>query len=571
VDEHLTRALTVGAERVAAWADLLDDINVFPIADGDTGCNLKISLAPLGSANGTTAERCRQLIASATGNSGNIAVAFLTGFLPAAERYDLARASAAGRQAAWDAVADPCPGTMLSVLDALDEAMQRWPVAPSKAAADTVIETLAQAVRSTPALLPVLKSAGVVDAGALGMFIFIEGLLRRLTDDTAALEPVDRRFDGLLKVAGPVDAGDVGGYCVNTVLAPTVDVDFGSLPDGWADSVVAVPDGDRLRVHLHTRDPHGSRATLEALAAVVDWRAESLKVEVKPSLTMPDRQSTHVMTDAAGSIGREEARSLGITLLDSYLLVDDHRFPETQCDGQMLYGAMAAGRRVSTAQASVFQQHQSYESALGRFDQVLYLAAGSAYTGNFAAASRWRATSGSAERFAIIDSQAASGRLGLLARLVARFARCGHPLEKVAAYARSVIDHCDELIFLDQLKFLVAGGRLSKSRGFFGDLLGVKPIVSPRAVGAVKVGAVRSAADQVPFALDYLANRISRDDRMTILLQYSDNEQRVRATIVPVMAAKFPRSEIIVDRFSLTAGAHMGPGTWGLACGPVNG
>jgi hypothetical protein len=563
--------LTTGAERVAAWADLLDEINVFPVADGDTGCNLKISLAPLGRPTGTIAERCRQLVTSATGNSGNIAVAFMAGFLPAVERHGLEGGAAAGRRAAWAAVANPRPGTMLTVLDALDDAMLKWPGKPSKTAVDTVVDALAKAVRSTPALLPELKSAGVVDAGALGMFIFLEGLLRRLSDDTAALEPVDRRFHGLLRVAGPVDGGDVGGYCVNTVLEPPVDIDFGSLPAGWADSVVAVPDGERMRVHLHTRDPHESRTTLEALAEVVDWQAESLKVEVRPSAAMADRRMIHVMTDAAGSISREEARSLGITLLDSYLLVDDRRIPETQCDGQMLYGAMAAGRRVSTAQASVFQQHQSYESALSRYDRVLYLAVGSAYTGNFAAASRWRETSGRAERFAIVDSQAASGRLGLLARLVARFARSGHPLEKVAAYARTVVDQYDELIFLDQLRFLVAGGRLSKSRGFFGDLLGIKPIVSPRAGGAVKVGAVRSAADQVPFALDYLEKRLSGDDRLTILLQFSDNQRRVRETIAPPIAGRFPRARIMVGRFSLTAGAHMGPGTWGLAFGPVNG
>jgi len=69
------------------------------------------------------------------------------------------------------------------------------------------------------------------------------------------------------------------------------------------------------------------------------------------------------MTDAAGSIGPEDAGSLGVTVLDSYLVVGDQAWPETLVAPETLYGAMAAGARVSTAQASVFQRHQSYVSA----------------------------------------------------------------------------------------------------------------------------------------------------------------------------------------------------------------
>ena len=82
---HLAAALVAGSERVAAWADLLDEINVFPVADGDTGRNLKISLAPLMGGDSSTAHRCHQLVSVATGNSGNICAAFLSGFLPAAD------------------------------------------------------------------------------------------------------------------------------------------------------------------------------------------------------------------------------------------------------------------------------------------------------------------------------------------------------------------------------------------------------------------------------------------------------------------------------------------------------
>jgi DegV family protein with EDD domain len=565
---RLAAALMAGSERVAAWADLLDEINVFPVADGDTGRNLKISLAPLINPDGSTANRCRQLVTAATGNSGNIAAAFLSGFLSTIDGQPFDRAVSAGRVAAWKAVADPKPGTMLTIFDVLDEALHAWPDAPRKDDGEHVVSILDRAVRSTPDLLPALKAAGVVDAGALGVFIFFEGLFRRLLEDEARLLPVTRRFDGLLQVAVNGVNGDLSGYCINTILNPSSDAVARDITADLGDSVVTIADGNRLRVHLHTSDQDRTRDRLERLGQVVDWQAEPLAIDTFFHWPKGERQTVRVMTDAAGSLSRAEAKALGVILLESYLIVDDARIPETLVAPHRLYDAMAAGRPVSTAQASAFGRCQSYESALARHGQVLYLSVGSVYTGNYATASRWREESDQADRFAVMDTGAASGRLGLIARLVAGFARSAGSLAQVSAFAAAAVQHCGELLFLDQLKFLVAGGRLSRSKGFFGDLLGIKPVISPRPEGAVKVGSVRKASEQVDFSLDYLKKRFSSADRPTLLLQFSDNATRVNARIRPALEQQFPRARIMVSPLSLTSGAHMGPGTWGVAFCP---
>ena len=572
MDRSFSRALVAGCERVAAWADLLDEINVFPVADGDTGRNLQISLGPLGHTHSVSSTLSQALIQSATGNSGNIAAAFFSRFLSEAETVGMRPSFSAGRDAAWHSVADPKPGTMLTMFDALVQATEKWPTRVFKVDVDGIVAHLDKAVRSTVELLPQLKRAGVVDAGALGMFIFFEGFFCRLESQTPDMMPVTERFAGLLNVTGDIEGGQFPGYCVNTIIRAPDSVHLVPGTTGLGESVVAVADGDRLRLHLHTQNQRATRSRLEALGEIVDWQVETMDASGEVPFSKVDGKSVHVMTDAAGSITRAEARTLGITLLDSQLVLDDRSVPETLFDAQQLYGAMSAGRRVSTAQASVFQQHQSYQSALGRYDDVLYLTVGSVYTGNYATASRWCETRGMSDRFIVMDTGAASGRLGLIAKLVARFARTGKPLKVVAEFARQAMDGCGELIFLDQLKYLAAGGRISKSKGFFGDLIGIKPVISPTADGAAKVGAVRKAADQLPFARGYLKQRFSPDDRLTILLQFSDNEKRVREAIGPELQRQFPQASIAVSRLSLTAGAHMGPGTWGVAyCPDLNG
>jgi DegV family protein with EDD domain len=571
MDRSLTQALVVGCERVAAWADLLDEINVFPVADGDTGRNLRISLAPCGRANDSASGLCRQLVTSATGNSGNIAVAFLLKFLSAVDPVKLDRCISAGKDAAWNAVADPKPGTMLTLFDALAQTTHQWPTILTAGFVDRIVDSLDRAVRSSLELLPVLKQAGVVDAGALGMFIFFEGFFRRLLSDAPALSPVTHRFDGLLRVTGHVDYGGFPGYCVNTVLNTSSTADLTTMTAAMGDSVVAVPDGDRLRLHLHTQDQYETRTRLETLGKIVTWQVEPMAPDKPPPSAAIDPQAVHIMTDAAGSLTRAEARNLGITLLDSCLVIDNRSIPETLFDPKALYSAMSTGKRVSTAQASIFQKHQSFESVLGRHGHVLYLTVGSVYTGNFTTACQWRLKSSTKERFTVVDTGAASGRLGLVARKAARFARAGNGLNDVAEFARKTIIECGELIFLEKLKFLVAGGRISRSKGFVGAILGIKPVISPKADGVVKVGTVRKVTDQLPFALTHLKKRFSKDDCPRILLQFSDNEQRVRGTIQPEIQRKLPRSRIMVTQLSLTSGAHMGPGTWGLAfCPDVN-
>ncbi len=170
MDELLDGAFLQGYERLAAWSGLLDDINVFPVADADTGRNLRISLAPLKTAG--CQNTAGNLLLSATGNSGNIAGAFFSQFIKMESSEDLLRTATAGKNAAWQALLAPKAGTMLSVFDALVDALVDAPESKITQGTEKIIKNMMAAVSQTSNLLPELRAAGVVDAGALGMFLF---------------------------------------------------------------------------------------------------------------------------------------------------------------------------------------------------------------------------------------------------------------------------------------------------------------------------------------------------------------------------------------------------------------
>jgi DegV family protein with EDD domain len=194
---------------------------------------------------------------------------------------------------------------------------------------------------------------------------------------------------------------------------------------------------------------------------------------------------------------------------------------------------------------------------------VLYICVGSVYTGNYATALEWQNTSDNQGRFHIVDSGAASGRLALITLRTARFADRAESVEDVIAYAEAQCRACCEYVFINELQYLAAGGRISKTKSFFGDLLNKKPVISPLAHGVEKMGITRSSSEQLTFALDKLKTEATQQPM--ILLQYSDNRQWVDGSVRKAISRQHPDAEIIVSPLSMTSGVHMGPGTWAVA------
>ncbi|MEI6128064.1 MAG: DAK2 domain-containing protein, partial [Pseudomonadota bacterium] len=212
------QALGVGATRVSAWSALLDQINVFPLADADTGRNLVVTLSPLRRMEGDVKKICRDLLFSARGNSGNIAARFFHEFIQTDSLEHLPSALRKGRDQAWLAVKDPRPGTMLSFFDALADSCREAPGEATPLWVHNVLEHAGKAVRETAEIQPVLKKAGVLDAGALGMFLFFDGFLNALAGCPDAFRPLPALFEPKLTIAPSFQHEVRSGFCVDAVV-----------------------------------------------------------------------------------------------------------------------------------------------------------------------------------------------------------------------------------------------------------------------------------------------------------------------------------------------------------------
>ncbi|MFO7801798.1 MAG: DegV family protein [Desulfovermiculus sp.] len=503
--QTFSAALAGGYDRLCAHADLLDSINVFPIPDADTGQNLVASLRPLSHSGLPFQELVREVQENALGNSGVIAAQFLAGFLPALEKQNLHQAAEHGRANAWAAVQCPQPGTMLTVFDALAQGLSdRDPAKTDEAWA--VIKDLEDVVRNSFTVVPGLMQAEVVDAGALGMLLLFEGFLQHLAGSWGALAPVEKRFAGLVSLdQNPHVQNQESGYCITALIKPHAK-GLGELDKlrNRGTSVVFGAAQDRIKVHLHAGSRAATKRHLEDAGQIVEWREESLAPGHMREQADSGSRDVHIMTDAAGSLTAEDAGRCGITLLDSYVGIEGRFYPETSVQPEDLYAVMRRGGNVSTSQAPLARRHEAYLRAMAEHEQVVYMGVGSAYTHNVHGARGWQEANDPRGRFWVVDTGAASGRLGLGALIASLFAKQGKSLSEVIDFVHQACSHCREYIFLDRLTYLARGGRLSRPGAFFGDMLGMKPIVTPTSEGAVKVGVVRDSRGQRDFALKML-------------------------------------------------------------------
>ena len=544
----LRTALRAGYACTVAWAELLDRINVFPVADGDTGRNLVVSLAPLRDPVVNDATVAERLLLSARGNSGNIACACVRG-------------DALARQA----VAVPQPGTMLTVLDALADEAKTGLASP---AVDRLLAHLAQIVSETTSAQESLRQANVVDSGALGMLVFLDGMLRVYFGLGQAQDALAGRFRSLvLFERGSAPAQAEVGFCVDAVVHGPRPSDAELSRIG--SEVVVLDNGDLWKIHLHAPDVVVARAALGRLGEIVRWSWDDLHEQMSTRPARANSDDVHIMTDGAASLSRREAEALGITLLDSHINLGDISLPESRLEPEDLYSAMRRGVRVSTSQASTYERHKHYERVASQWGSALYLCVGSVYTGNCAVALDWRSSHSAGARMTLLDSGAASGRLAVVVRATALAARAGKPAARLADFARTALGCAEEYIFLERLEYLARGGRMSKTGAFFGDALHLAPVVSPMPDGARRVALLRKREDKVAFACERAAQVLGAAGAMGYLLaEYTDNRAWVVEHVLPRLRAAAPAAEIAVGALSLTTGAHTGPGTWAIAMLP---
>ena len=306
---ELRRAFRLAFDRLEENRETVNALNVFPVPDGDTGTNMSLTLrsgiercpdneAP--PASEVAYELAQGAFFGARGNSGVILSQFFKGFSDALQERetctgaDLAKALDMARVAAYGAVGSPKEGTMLTVIRKAAEAVAEI---AGEADATTVIETAfgasCVALKNTPEQLPVLKEAGVVDSGGLGVVVILGGALEALAperyEDAKAAGGLDSIVDtsmaslggsGQSQQQGFVHASleEAWGYCTEFIISGT-ELSLEQVRQRcelMGRSTVVVGDTRNVRVHVHMEDPGAAISYGVSLGTVSSVKIENM-------------------------------------------------------------------------------------------------------------------------------------------------------------------------------------------------------------------------------------------------------------------------------------------------------
>lgn len=300
----LRDAIISAANNLSNNRKQVDDLNVFPVPDGDTGTNMSMTLAnsarELEKLSGETAGKIAKVNASALlrgarGNSGVITSLLFRGFAKGmgddefATPENISAAFELGVDAAYKAVMKPTEGTILTVARvASEKAKKAYENGGDELAVfEAALSGAKEALATTPELLPVLKKAGVVDAGGRGFVVILEGMLSVLRDgvviaanNAPAAENTEK--ESSLNAAGEFETEITFTYCTEFIVNRDPECekepsDLRAFLETIGDCVVVVDSEDIIKVHVHTDHPGNAIETALTFGQLVHLKIENMR------------------------------------------------------------------------------------------------------------------------------------------------------------------------------------------------------------------------------------------------------------------------------------------------------
>ena len=334
----LRDAIISAANNLANNRKPVDDLNVFPVPDGDTGTNMSMTLSnavrELEKVSGETAGKVAQINASALlrgarGNSGVITSLLFRGFAKGigndenVTAENLAAAFKLGVEAAYKAVMKPTEGTILTVARIASEKA----TAAYEAGKDALsvfadaIEGAKEALAETPELLPMLKKAGVVDAGGQGFVIILEGMMSVFRDgviiasnsgNTEIVE--DEENETARNAAGEFETEITFTYCTEFIVKRDTECtkepsELRAYLETIGDCVVVVDDDEIVKVHVHTDHPGNAFEEGLTFGALTSMKVENMRDQHERA----KHDAANVKKAPAKTIENEKIEAVAVT------------------------------------------------------------------------------------------------------------------------------------------------------------------------------------------------------------------------------------------------------------------
>lgn len=588
----LALALTSGIHRVIGEQDLLNRINVFPVADGDTGTNLSLSLGsalPILETDddqhlGTMLARLADaLLDGSRGNSGAIIAQFFQGVSDSAGEisrfttYTFSKAVLLGSEYAHDALSRPREGTILSVISAFAASLRRQAIEVREQDFRTVfgnaLERVEDALAETPNQLDVLKKAGVVDAGAKGFVTMLAGIADVILHGRVTPRPdLGELLSDELSFDTSAD-GDESAYrfCTECIVTGT-DIDRRKLRESLGqlgDSLVLAGTKRKAKIHIHVDDPDEVFELARRYGELSAEKADDMHRQHVSSHN--DARRFAVITDSAADLPDDDMERLDIHIVPLRIQFGDRGYlDKVSITTEEFFHELATNPdHPTTSQPSPGDFRRQLQFLASHFSDVISINVTARVSGTRQAAESAATRVDAPGTIHVVDSRSASLGQGLIAMLAAECAVAGLTVDATLGRLQEAIAATRAFAVVKDLRYAVRGGRIPGYIKSVADLLRLTPVIRSTQDGRIgTAGFLLGRRARLKRFARYIARRVRDDGPLTVLVGHA---------VCPAQAMeleRYLRKEVPdIEHLTLTElgtafGVHGGPGTLVVATMP---
>ena len=504
---RLSRLLRAGIQRLLADQEHLNRINVFPVADGDTGTNMALTMsAVLASlrrgddhAGSTLTRAADAALDGARGNSGAILAQFFLGMGDSAGTHaalstaQFANAVTTGASYARDSLSDPREGTVLTVITDFAAETARLASTGIHDFLGLFSQALGKARRSlqhTAEQLEELRAARVVDAGAQGFVDLLEGMMDHLQLDVDA-EPAEI---ALRVEANESTAGEMHDlsqrFCTECTITGA-DIDRRKLREelsALGSSMVLAGTTRKSKVHIHVNDPADVFRVAAQFGEVSAQKADDMQRQ-QHSAHVRNRRVA-IVTDSVADIPDEQLDNLGIHMvpLRVHFGEQSHLDKVGLSPEQFLAELVRNPQHPTTSQPPAGDFRRQFEFLASHFDGVVSINVTGKVSGTCNAARSAADRVQSHGAIEVVDSGNASIGQGLLTIYAAELAARGCDAAQVIAGLGKMIPLTRTYALIGSLEYAVRGGRVKPAAKSLADFLRLSPILASHSDGRIAPG-----------------------------------------------------------------------------------
>lgn len=495
---YLYYTFVAGAQRILQSQAELNRINVFPVNDKDTGTNLASTvrsiidnIQPDRSFTATAGVIAEAALVGARGNSGVIFAQFFYGLsLETEDKHiltfeEFAEIIKRAVSYIYQAVANPVEGTMLTVIsDWADFLYSRKAVVSdfNQALMDS-LETLKQSLQETKEKLKILQQYNLVDAGAKGFVVFVEGITELITSRNLRnlMTEVPQIVSLVHSEESTIDTID-NRYCTEALVKnmKLSQAAIQNLLSRYGDSAVVAGASKTTRIHVHTNQPAELFNELKDFGTITSQKVDDM---VRQNEVVRNRKwNIALVTDSTCDLPQELLDFYQIHVLPLNLnFGENHYLDKVTITPDLFYDLLDSSPTFPrTSQINEKAFTNLYSHLASHYDAILSIHLTGQFSGTFLSSQK------AAERIRkefikpvyVFDSKNLSGALGLIVLRTAMAIGNGVSLDEIIGAMDEWIDKAKVFVSVRTLKYMVKGGRVSKPKGYISSLLNIKPVVS---------------------------------------------------------------------------------------------